>query len=213
MEDYIAKTVQAYDDVKIYEDSTKLVIPKIDLDNFLALLPPGALILDAGCAYGRDMVYIKSKGYRAKGIDLSPALIARAKVLQPNESFAVKDVRDTGFDDATFDGIWCRATLLHLNDEDIDRALREFYRILRPGGALEVSFKKGTGTQRVVEKSTSNAERFFNFKTKEAFHEQLIKARFEERAADYVNERERFGPDTRDLDWLNVVAIKPISAT
>ncbi len=202
MEDYISNTIKAYDDTKTYEDNTRLLVPKIELDEFLNYLLSGSQILDAGCAYGRDTEYMKTKGFQLEAIDLSPALIARAKELHPDTGFAVKDVRNTGFEDNRFDGIWCNATLLHLSDEDMARALDEFHRILKPNGVLAVSLKKGEGTQQFVEKFSSNSERFFNFKTHEAFLGLLSKANLYEIAWHYLNERERYGQDKRDLDWL-----------
>jgi SAM-dependent methyltransferase len=202
MEDYISKTIRAYDDTKTYEDSTRPMVPEIELDEFLSMLGPQASVLDAGCAYGRDTKYIQAKGFKVQGIDLSPALIGRAKELLPGVEFALKDVRQTGFGNQQFDGIWCNATLLHLNDTDMDKALSEFYRILRPGGALAISLKKGTGTKQFVESFSSNAERFFNFQTHETFLEHLTKNGFEEASWHYLNERERYGQNMRDLDWL-----------
>jgi SAM-dependent methyltransferase len=203
MEDYISKTIKAYDDTRTYEEGTRLVVPAVELDEFLKMLEPDAKILDAGCAYGRDAQYIFSKGYHTvQGIDLSAPFIERARHLVPEVEFAVRDVRDTGFLDASFDGIWSNATLLHLNDEDISRALKEFYRILKPNGILAVSFKKGEGTQQLVDNFSSKSERFFNFKTHETFLELLEAAGFQERAWHYLNERERYGEDKRDLDWL-----------
>ena len=208
MEDYIAKTIRAYDDTKTYEDGTRGLVPKLELDEFIAMLKPQPYVLDAGCAFGRDTEYITGKGHRVEGIDLSPALIARAKELYPSGSFAVKDVRDTGFGDNMFDGIWCNATLLHLKDEDIVKALKEFHRVLKPGGILAVSLKKGEGTQEFVESFSSKAERFFNFKTHETFLEQLEATNFKETTWHYLNERERYGQDKRDLDWLYSFASK-----
>lgn len=207
-EDYILKTIKAYDDTQKYEDSTKELVPKPELEQFLGMLQPGAKVLDAGCAFGRDTEFIKSKGFDVHGIDLSPALIKRARELIPGITFTVKDVRDTGFDDNSFDGIWSNATLLHLNDEDMGKALAEFHRILKPRGILAVSLKKGSGTQQFVEKFSSNSERFFNFQTHETFLEHLQRNGFEEVTWHYMNERERYGQDKRDLDWLYSFAKK-----
>lgn len=202
MEDYIKKTIRAYDDTKTYEDGTRLLVPEVELNMFSAMLRSGAIILDAGCAYGRDTEYLKAKGFKVQGIDLSPALLGRAKELVPGIHFEVKDVRETGFSDEQFDGIWCNATLLHLKDVDIAVALAEFRRILKPGGILAVSLKKGKGNQQFVENFSSKSERFFNFQTHETFLEQLERAGLEEVSWHYLNERERYGQDKRDLDWL-----------
>jgi SAM-dependent methyltransferase len=178
------------------------MVPVVEIEQFLAMLKPEDLVLDAGCAYGRDTEYMKSKGYSVKAIDLSPALIARARELYPEIEFAIADVRSTGFTDNTFEGIWCNATLLHLNDEDMTKALQEFKRILKPNGILAVSLKKGESTRQFVEKFSSQSERFFNFKTHETFLEQLADVGLREVAWHYLNERERYGQDKRDLNWL-----------
>lgn len=208
MDEYIEKTIRAYDDTKTYEDGTRLLVPEVELNEFTSMLQPGVEILDAGCAFGRDTQYLKSKGFNVRGIDLSPALIGRAKELVPDTDFEVKDVRNTGFDDEQFDGIWCHATLLHLKDEDIEKALMEFSRVLKPGGILVVSLKKGSGTQQFVESFSSKSERFFNFQTHESFLEHLSRAGLDEISWHYLNERERYGQDKRDLDWLYSFAKK-----
>ncbi len=202
MEDYIARTIRAYDDTQTYEENTRAVVPRHELNQFLGMLSPGSLVLDAGCAYGRDTKYIRDKGFAVKGIDLSPALIERALELLPDVEFAVRDVRETGFTEETFDGIWCNATLLHLTDEDMSKALGEFHRILKPNGILSVSLKKGTGTRKFVEQLTSNSERYFNYKTHETFMELLQQVGLNEITWHYLNERERYGEHMRDIDWL-----------
>jgi len=208
MEDYIAKTIRAYKDTETYEQGTRELVPTVELDQFLALLKPDSHVLDAGCAYGRDTDYIKQRGFTTEAFDLSPELIARAKELYPRLSFKVADVRETGYGDSTFNGIWCNATLLHLNDDDMRKALTEFHRILKTGGVLAVSLKKGEGTQEFIETFSSKSERFFNFKTHESFLEMLEEAGFIEKAWHYINERERFGQDKRDLDWLYTFSVK-----
>lgn len=202
MEDYITDTVRAYDDTETYEKSTKKLIPKQEIDKFISMVKPVSLILDAGCAFGRDTEYIISRGYEVKGIDLSTALVKRAKELYPKYDFSIQDVRRTNFADQMFGGIWCNATLLHLKDEDIEEALREFNRILKPAGILAVSLKKGSGAKSFIEKFSSNRPRFYNFKTKEEFRKSLEGAGFKEKESYYINEQQQFGPDKRDLVWL-----------
>lgn len=51
----------------------------------------------------------------------------------------IGDVRDgLGFDDQSFDGIVANHSLQCLTYADVDGALREFHRVLRPGGRLRV---------------------------------------------------------------------------
>lgn len=156
MDDYIARTITAYDDVEKYESNTKFLTPTDEIDELLHLIPDGAKVLDAGCAYGRDSDYMQKKGYDVIGFDLSASLIKRAQELHPTIAFSKRDVRDTGFENDSFDGIWCNATLLHLNDQDMLQALLELKRIVKPNGFIAVSLKKGTGSQTLVESFSSN---------------------------------------------------------
>lgn len=208
MDDYIKKTLRAYDDVEKYESGTSKLIPKIELDKFLDLLKNGSSILDAGCAFGRDTGYMQNLGYAAEGSDLSVVLVNRAKELYPSISFTVADIRKLPYNDRRFDGIWCNATLLHLNDDDMKIALVELRRILKTNGALCCSLKKGEGEDTFVENFSSNSERYFNYKTIESFESLIKEAGFEIISSHYLNERERYGKDKRDLDWLYTYARK-----
>lgn len=210
MSDYVQKTIAAYDlSSDKYHDSTKDMTPSVEFGRFIKMVGgSGKSILDAGCAFGRDTAAFDKAGLAATGIDLSGELLKKAQQLYPNLTFRKMDIRTLDFDDVNFDGIWCHAVLLHLNDADITKALSEFYRVLRPGGALFVSFKKGQGSHEVMENFSSNAARFYNFKTIESVSKTLLDAGFENVDAYYVNERDLFGPDKRDLDWVHCFSTK-----
>ena len=81
-------------------------------DRFLAYLPAGAAILDAGWGSGRDTAAFVRAGYRVSAFDGSPGLAAVAA-----ERLGL-DVAIKRFENLTleprFDGIWACASLLHL---------------------------------------------------------------------------------------------------
>jgi SAM-dependent methyltransferase len=208
MSDYIQNTLKAYEDTAKYEGSTVNLIATPELNELIELSGSG-IILDAGCAFGRDTRYMRGRGVGVVSVDMSPALIARATQFFPEGDYSVQDIRKLAFEDNTFSGIWCNATLLHLNDHDMTEALREFLRVLKPGGTLAASVKKGEGSSVFVEGFSSNDERFFNFKTTETMSEILTTAGFTVAKAYYYNERDRYGTDKRDLEWLQVFATKP----
>lgn len=210
MSEYIEKTIAAYDQSPDkYEASTTGMTPPAEFGRFVEMVgDPGKTILDAGCAFGRDSAEFKAKGLTPIGIDLSDELLKKAVVAHPDIKFQKMDVRELSFENESFDGIWCHATLLHLNDEDIVKALREFHRVLKPDGKLFISFKKGKGTQEVVERFSSDTARFFNFKTTEAVTAVLKETGFTDINAYYINERDLFGPDKRDLDWVHCFSVK-----
>lgn len=209
-EEYLTKTIAAYDrSPGKYESSTEAMILLPELEKILALMPDNGLpVLDAGCGFGRDSILMKKRGKDVVGIDMSKGLLTRARELYPDIPFHRMDVRKLGFEDRAFAGIWCNAVLLHLTDEGIVEALKEFHRVLSPNGALMISFKKGTGSQELMENFSSNDARFFNYQTLETTNALLEHAGFEVADSYYVNERKRFGEDKRDLDWVYSFAVR-----
>lgn len=209
-EGYVAKTIAAYDQSSDkYEASTTGMTPPAEFGRFTEMVAETSrFVLDAGCAFGRDSTEFLVRGFTPIGIDLSDELLKKAVANNPDIEFHKMDIRDLGFADESFDGIWCHAALLHLNDEDIAKALGEFHRVLKPNGTLFVSFKKGEGTQEVVENFSSDAARFYNFKTKETLSTMLQDTGFKGVNAYYVNEQDLFGPDKRDLDWVHCFSRK-----
>ncbi len=101
----------------------------------------GMQILDAGCGSGsmaREIAKAAS-GSTVVGIDLRDKYIdyarmrAKADGLQ-NLTFETGDVRELPFADGAFDIIWTKYLLQWVADPM--RAMREFARVLRPGGLL-----------------------------------------------------------------------------
>ena len=209
--DYVSKTLQAYNDSpEKYVESTAEMVLTPELETLAGLVPHSDKpLLDAGCAYGRDMDVLSSRfGLSVVGIDMSDELLQRGQQLHPQFDFKKMDVRHLGFEDEAFSGVWCNAVLLHLNDEDIREALAEFNRVLVAGGAICISFEEGEGTEQLVEKFSSNGARFYNYKTLPATEEMLREAGFEVKQSYVLNERERFGADKRDLNWVYSFGVK-----
>lgn len=119
---------------------------------FLALLPPGALILDVGCGSGRDSLAFVHQGFRVVALEPCEALASRAEALlqQPVVRRRVQELEET----ETFDGIWACASLLHVPARETPAVLARLARALRPGGILYASYKLGQGER--------EAERLFH---------------------------------------------------
>jgi SAM-dependent methyltransferase len=96
-------------------------------------LPVGARILDVPCGWGRHTVLLAEQGYEVVGSDLSYELLARAHA---GPRYAAADVRAQPFASASFDAVINVFTSLGLFLDDAEdlRALREAYRLLKPGG-------------------------------------------------------------------------------
>jgi len=99
-------------------------------------------LVDVGCGTGRDMAWFESKGITVTGIDLSMGMLvyARENVLGDLVSM---NMRNLGFCDAYFDGVWCCASLLHLPKTEAAYALQEMHHILKPDGMLILSIQEG----------------------------------------------------------------------
>jgi SAM-dependent methyltransferase len=70
------------------------------------------------------------------GVEYSPEQLARAESPLPNLRFVQGDAHALGFEDNRFDVVYCRYVLEHLAGPL--QALREMYRVLKPGGRVFV---------------------------------------------------------------------------
>lgn len=102
----------------------------------LADLPAG-IALDAACGTGRHAAKLAELGHQVIGVDTTEAMldIARAKV--PDAEFRRGSLEDLPVDDDSVDLITCALALTHV--PDLGPVLREFRRVLRPGGIAVLS--------------------------------------------------------------------------
>ena len=102
----------------------------------VAGIPPGSA-LDAACGTGRHARQLVRLGHEVLGIDLSPEMLSRAAVNVPDAKFLQGDLRDIPADDENFDLVVCGLALAHI--ADLDGAIAELGRVLKPGGRLVIS--------------------------------------------------------------------------
>lgn len=107
---------------------------KYEMVNFFRKwLPEHQPILEAGCGSGRWVGWFIKEGWQATGIDWSEACCARARELIPQARFLAGDLRDMPFADGEFGAIVSLGAVEH-SAEGPFRSIKEFYRVLRPGG-------------------------------------------------------------------------------
>jgi SAM-dependent methyltransferase len=114
------------------------------LDRFAAALGPGARICDAGCGpCGHVTRHLAQSGSRVIGIDLSARCAALARAENPGLPFLVMSMEALGFREGCFDGVLAYHSILYTPKAALPGLLREFHRVLRPGGQLLVAVKEG----------------------------------------------------------------------
>lgn len=97
-----------------------------------AVLTPTSEILEVGTGTGVMLETLLTRGYRARGVEINPELIAESR--RWFGELPVQQVTDTGlpFADASFDVVLSFDVFEHI--EDSDAHLSEVRRVLRTGG-------------------------------------------------------------------------------
>jgi SAM-dependent methyltransferase len=104
----------------------------------------GMTVLDAGCGYGRNLVYLLREGCRVYALDANVeglehvrALAAELASALPAENFQVGQIERMPFPDGMADVVIC-SSVLHFarNEQHFLAMVEELWRVLRPGGLL-----------------------------------------------------------------------------
>ena len=107
-------------------------------------ITPGMRVLDAGCGYGRNLVYLLREGCEVFALDADPAGVAHVRALAlelapglPPENFVLGAIETMPFADGFADVVICNSVLHFARDEQHFLAMiTELWRVLRPGGLL-----------------------------------------------------------------------------
>jgi SAM-dependent methyltransferase len=98
-------------------------------------LPRQAAILDAGCGVGGGLQWLSAFGVTT-GVDLHPLAVRYAR--QTSDRVARASIQALPFPADRFDLVTSFEVLYHLDVQDDVEALKEFKRVLKPGGWLLV---------------------------------------------------------------------------
>ena len=197
MEDFISKNIDYYNKNadSFFEGSVNANM-SYERDKFIALLPVGGKILDAGCGSGRDSKAFLEQGFEVTAFDASEEMCKRASEYIGQEVINML-FQDVSFKDE-FDGIWASASLLHVSIDELPVIIKKMNEALKSGGIMYASFKYGDGTKMRGERRFSD------------FNEKSIVPLFENAGFSIIYNE--VGADNRpgreNEMWVNVIVKK-----
>jgi ubiquinone/menaquinone biosynthesis C-methylase UbiE len=103
-------------------------------------VPHGGVLLDAGCGQGKSFRLLQDAFQPARiiGLDADPHSVALTRAEACREKIDAEliagDCANITLPDASIDLVFCHQTFHHLVEQE--RALAEFWRVLKPGGVL-----------------------------------------------------------------------------
>ncbi len=107
-------------------------------------IAPGMRILDAGCGYGRNLVYLLREGCDIFAVDQDPEGVEHVRALAamlaprlPRSNFQIAAIEHLPFPNDFADVVISNSVLHFARDEQHFLAMMsELWRVLRPGGLL-----------------------------------------------------------------------------
>jgi ubiquinone/menaquinone biosynthesis C-methylase UbiE len=102
-----------------------------------AAVPRASKVLDAGCGTGDMVAKLIGRGYEGWGLDMAEPMIRYARDRCRSDRFWVGDIEHIPFRDNSFDAVVCLGVIEYLDTDE--QALREIWRVLKPGGQAVVS--------------------------------------------------------------------------
>jgi 2-polyprenyl-3-methyl-5-hydroxy-6-metoxy-1,4-benzoquinol methylase len=101
----------------------------------------GGNTVDIGCGNGGDAAWLAAHGFPTKAYDSSAELIAIAKRLYPQISFAVAALPKLEQVTEVFDNVVCETVIMHLPKDEVEAAIARLQSPLKLRGVLYLSWR------------------------------------------------------------------------
>jgi len=128
---------------KLYHERTFSIDPSLFLEPFIKVLPKGAYILDVGCGSGRDLLWLKERGFKVLGFERSKGL---AELARKNSGCEVieGDFETFDFSALSFDAVLASGSLVHIPHEKFAAIFQNITKCMS-SAIIYISLKEGTG--------------------------------------------------------------------
>ena len=101
------------------------------------------LVADLGCGPGHVAGYLRDRGVRMLGVDLSPEMIRVARERQPGIDFRVGDMKTLDLPDASLAGLIAFYAIVHFDTGELPAVFQEMRRVVVSGGLVLLAFHVG----------------------------------------------------------------------
>ena len=191
----MSSTIDYYDrNAGEYFARTSDVIFDEIYSRFLRYIPDGGRIMDLGCGSGRDVKWFRDHGYEAYGLDASRELVSKASDEYDIPVFT--GLIEEWTTATPFDGVWCCASLMHLDDSALERFFVNLKYNLKTGGVLFMSVKS------CIETGLDEQGRYLRNFTEEDVRE-IINRHSELEVRELWYTEDKLARDT--FKWMNVI--------
>jgi len=129
---------------KVYHEKTFLIDPSSFLEPLSQRLPAEAFILDVGCGSGRDLLWMKKRGFDVIGFERSLGL---AKLARDNAGCEVieGDFETYDFDSILVDAVILVGALVHVPYERFPKVFKNITSAISDNGSVLITLKEGGG--------------------------------------------------------------------
>ena len=176
----------------LYDELQHKPLDRQLVDRLAARVGAAGIVCDLGCGPGQVARYLHDRGIVVCGLDLSPAMVAQARRLNPDIEFIPGNMLALPVEDEAWAGIAAFYAIVNFPPGDLVPVMREMRRVLQPGGCLLLSFHIGEEIEHVDELWGCPVSLDFYFFRTEQVTADLRTAGFE---IDEVIEREPYAPE------------------
>ncbi len=127
---------------KAYHEKTFHIDPSSFLEPLARRLPPEAFILDVGCGSGRDLLWMKKRGFEVVGFERSPGL---AELTRENAGCEVIEGNFETYDFSAImvDAVMIVGALVHLPNIRFPEVFKNITSALSENGSVLLTLKEG----------------------------------------------------------------------
>ncbi|MFO7554195.1 MAG: class I SAM-dependent methyltransferase [Desulfobacterales bacterium] len=140
------KEMQDYyqENYKAYHEKTFSIDPSSFLEPLVQWLPVEAFVLDVGCSSGRDLLWMKKRGFDVIGFERSPSL---AELARENAGCEVieGDFETYDFSSILVDAVMLVGALVHVPHELFPDVFENITSTIPDDGSVLITLKEGSG--------------------------------------------------------------------